>query len=133
MESAFYMLDSLNTAFIGENFGDANEKAYMDIRTYGEASLTQVFPIWPPIHVSHFAPPFLSPHHTRYFCRFQCCAWVEDVFTHTANPCFLLHIYITPILPNCFSFTTGLRMSSRPRCFQPSTTTARRSVSRSSV
>jgi len=76
------MLDSLNTAFIGENFGDANEKAYMEIRTYGEASLTQVFPIWPPIQVSHFAPPFLSPHHTRYFCRFQCCAWVEDVFTH---------------------------------------------------
>lgn len=33
---AYYMLHSLTTAFVEENFGDANEKAYMDIRTYGE-------------------------------------------------------------------------------------------------
>ena len=36
MRAAYLLNDSLKVAFIEENFGDANEKAYEDIRTYEE-------------------------------------------------------------------------------------------------
>ena len=36
VQNAYLLTDSLRTVFIEENFGDANEKAFMDIRTYEE-------------------------------------------------------------------------------------------------